>query len=297
MQRTLTKHASEDRPEKWTAGVDWFRYRTADFRDTKPLLDAIRDVQQQDYERAGKLSRWRFQGYEGWQTETVRYGQRGGRVIWESSGGKAPSTLGLSALCDGCALRIDLQITLSLSTPQPTFGSSLLTSITRTSRPSNRTPTLLGLHTATSGLWLGTVGRRTHRSYLRIYDKGVESRLAPKGKMWRVELEAKHSHAAELWLKNQHQLKDPAFCARYCVSCLKSSGCSWPFGDIGGDGEDLTLGRDTRTTPSRLASWLISSVAPTIPRLLTVFSVAEVLEMLNLSGVAAPTGKDNAQPS
>jgi hypothetical protein len=287
--------ANEDRPQKWTAGVDWFRYRTNDFEDTRPLLHAIRDVQQEDTQKASRLRPWRFQGYDGWQTDTIRYGQRNGRVIWESSGSAAQRTLGLSALCTGSAKRIDLQITLQLCTPLPTFGSSLLRSITQSSISQHRNQIRCGLHTETTGLWLGTVGRRTHRSYLRIYDKGVESRQAVKGKMWRIELEAKHSHAAELWLRNQHRLKDPEFCAAYCVSSLKSSGCSWPYGDLGTDEVDIALGRDQRTTPSRLAGWLINSVAPTIPRLLTVFSVHEVLEMLSLSDVAAPTGKDNAQ--
>lgn len=289
-------YANEERPEKWTAGIDWFRYQTAAFADPRRLIHAIRDVQQEDTQKASRLRPWRFQGYDGWQTDSIRWGQRNGRVIWESSGERAASTLALTELCGGSASRIDLQTTLSLSTPQPSFGTSLLKSIIQSSSSRRRSPIRVGLHTENSGLWLGTVGRRTHRSYLRIYDKGVEQRTAVKGKLWRIELEAKHSHAAELWLKNQHQLTEPRRCAAYCVSSLKSSGCSWPFGDIGDDDIDPALGRDPRTTPTRLAGWLCRSVAPTIPRLLTVYSVREVLEMLNLSGVAAPTGKDNVQP-
>lgn len=112
--------------------------------------------------------------------------------------------------------------------------------------------------------------------------------------MWRIELEAKYSHARELWRKESHRLNEPEFCANYCVSSLKSSGCSWPFGDIGGERLVQSLGGKTQSTPSRLAGWICASVAPVIPRLLTVYTVGEVLMMLGLSDVAAPTGKDNA---
>jgi hypothetical protein len=286
---------NEDRPEKWTGGVDWYRYRTRQFSDTRTLLDAIRDLQQKDYEAAGKVQRWHFQGYSGWRSETIRYGERDGKLIWESSGSRAASTLDLSELCTGQASRIDLQATVCLSTPQPGFGTSLLESITRTSNLSRRTPIRLGQHTETSGLWLGTVGTRTHHSYLRVYDKGVESKLAPSGKMWRVELEAKHQHAAQLCLKHQQDLKDPSFCANYSVRYLQSLGSSWPFGKLGDTAPDVDVGRSPHSTPGKLASWLILSVRPAVHRLLNVFTVAEVLEMLDLSAVATPTGKDRAQ--
>ena len=295
MQPNLQHHASTRCPQSWTGGLDWFRWRTADFADTRPLLEGLREVQYQDTQRASAIKPWRFQGYEGWHTDSVRYGQRGGNVIWESSGERAASTLGLTELCSGYASRIDLQVTLQLSEPQRSFGTSLLRSITQTSSSRHRTPTLLGCHTANSGLWLGTVGRRTSPSYLRIYDKGVEARLAPPGHVWRVELEAKGPHSRQLCSDHYSHLTDPKFCAAYCVSSLTRSGCSWPLAPFTDTRPNVVLGKSERATPLKLAAWLRNSVAPTIPRLLTVYTVAEVLEMLNLSAAVASTGKDNAQ--
>lgn len=217
-------------------------------------------------------------------------------MIWESSGERAHSTLALTELCPGFASRIDLQATLSLSRSLPGFGTYLLDSITQTSISRRRTPTRLGVSSANCGLWLGTVGRRTHHSYIRVYDKGVEARCAAPGTMWRVELEAKHSHAAELCRTNYHQLTNPAFCASYSVESLKSQGCSWPFAPFSDERVDRNTGRTSSTTPTKLAAWLYRSVNPAIRRVLTVYTVGEVLLMLGISDVAMPIGGDNARP-
>lgn len=283
-----------NRPEKWTAGIDWFRYKTREFADYRPVLAAIRDIQSKDLEKASNLRPWRFQGWAGQQTDTIRWGVSGGSLIWESSGTVAHSTLGLSDLCDGYASRIDLQITLSLCSPLLTFGTSLLKSIIPNSNSQPQTRIPAGLHLGTSGLWLGTVGKRTHHSYLRVYDKGVESRSAPPGKMWRVELETKYSHSRTLWQLNRRAMERPEWCAQYVVQSSTSRGFSWPFALHTDESLDVNVGRKTQTTPSRLAAWLCRSVSPVIPRLLTVFTVGEVLQMLGLSDVAVPTGKDDA---
>lgn len=285
MDHNFRKHGREGRPQKWTAAVDWFRWRTNDFDDIRPVIHAAQAIQDEDISRASFLKPWRFQGYEGWHTESIRWGQRGGRVIWESSGEKAACTWGRMPLSSGKALRIDLQTTLSLSTPQPTFGSSLLRSITQTSRSRRRTPILLGLHTESSGLWLGTVGRRTSPSYLRIYDKGVESRLAAPGVLWRVEVELKSQNAEQLCRTSLERLSEPVFCASYCEQSLTSRGCSWPFAPLTEESLDVSTGRKEQATPARLAQWISLSVRPVIQRLLTVYSADELRTMLGLSDV------------
>jgi hypothetical protein len=139
------------------------------------------------------------------------------------------------------------------------------------------------------------VGRRTSPSYLRIYDKGVESKLAPQGVLWRVEVEAKQSHARQLCLDHWSSLHDPRFCANYVASSVTRLGFRWPFSELASSPVDINLGKKQQTTAGQLAIWLTHTVAPTIPRLLSVFTVAEVLEMLKLSDVAVPIGKGNVQ--
>jgi len=294
MKRTLKEHGRVVSLEKWTGGIDWFRWQTTEFNDTKPLLDTIRDVQEGDRARASNLRRWSFQGFRGWQTDSLRWGQRNGRVLWESSGSPAAAMSDLSELCTGYASRIDTHCTMRLSAPLPSFGTSLLASTSPTSTSRSRRSILVSRHTATNGLWLGTVGRRTSPSYLRVYDKGVEARCAAPGVLWRIELEAKHQHARKLWELNQARLKSPEFCASYSVQSLTSRGFSWPFGPLANESLDTSAGPKPRSTIQSLAAWVCLSVRPAISRLRTVFTVAELLEMLGLSDVAAPTGKENA---
>jgi hypothetical protein len=294
MQRTLTRDGREVCLQKWTGGIDYFRWQTSEFNDTDDLQRALREIQDKDRGRASNLRRWSFEGYRGWQTDTVRWGQRNGRVLWESSGSAAAATLDLSELCTGYASRIDTHCTLALSTPQPSFGTSLLGSISPTSTSRSSRLTQVGLHTATNGLWLGTVGKRTAPSYIRVYDKGVEARCAAPGVLWRIELEAKRQHARKLWLTNSQNLRQSAWCASYSVASLTSRGFSWPFGPLDDTSHDTSAGPKPKSTIQSLAAWLVLSVRPAVSRMLTVFTVAELLEMLGLSAVAAPIGKDNA---
>jgi hypothetical protein len=294
MQRTFRDRGREVSLQKWTGGIDWFRWQTTEFSDTDALQRAIYSLQQEDRARASNLRRWSFQGYRGWQSDSIRWGQRNGRVLWESSGSQAAGTLALSELCTGYASRIDTHLTFALSAPLPSFGTCLLESTSPTSTSRHRRSTLVSRHTATNGLWLGTVGKRTAPSYLRVYDKGVEARCAAPGVLWRIELEAKHQHARKLWAENSQSLTSPAFCASYSLQSLTSRGYSWPFGALGNESHDTSAGPKPRSTIQSLAAWLVLSVRPGISRLRTVFTVAELLEMLGLSGVAAPTGKEDA---
>lgn len=199
--------------------------------------------------------------------------------------------------CTGFALRIDLQVTLRLSTSLPSFGRSLLKfSPTMTPLPS-RSRTRRGVAVATDSLWLGTVGRRTSPSYIRVYDKGVEAKCDEPGRLWRVEVESKGSHSRTLGCKHQSDLRRAEWCAQYCVQQLRSRGCCWPYGAFTNERCDVSILPDERPNATRLAAWIVQTVAPTIPRLLTVYTVDEVLQMLNLSDVAASTGRDNAHGS
>lgn len=291
----LKENTSASRPEKWTAGVDWFRYKVEHPDHIHPTMEAIRELQCNDAERASAVKPWRFQGYEGLATDSIRWGKRGGLVLWESSGARAADTMGFMAPSGGSALRIDLQVTFKFSTSQPHLGTSLMPSSQATTPTRRHRPIRVGLSTATDGLWLGTVGRRTSPSYIRVYDKGVESKLAAPGLIWRVEVEAKNTHSRELCQTHLSSLANPKFCASYVASSLTRLGSHWPWPELAKLPVDVKLGRKEETTAGKLACWVKHTVGPTIPRLLTVFTVAEVLEMLNLSAVAVPTGRGNVR--
>jgi len=294
MQPTLKSFETSRRPQKWTAAIDYFRWKVTSMAAVKPIRERLRELQYKDAQRASDIRRWSFEGYKGQASESVRWGERGGELIWESSGSQAASTVASMQPSSGFASRIDVALTFQFSQTLPGFGMSLLDYETRRQTTSHQKQTLFGVSTRTDGLWLGTVGRRTSHSYLRVYDKGIESKMAPRGILWRVELEAKQTHSRRLWADHSSSLNNPSFCASYVASSVRRLGLRWPYEALVPSSIDIRLGKKEETTAGKLAVWLATTVAPTLPRLLTVFSVAEVLEMLKLSDVAAPIAKDNA---
>lgn len=271
-----------------TAGVDWFRFRVDRLSEVRPTLAHVLEIQAEDEARAGKRRPWKFNGYEGHMTESIRYGLRGGKLLWETSGEAAPYTWTRMPLSGGVATRIDLQQTLRLSHALPGFGMRFLPLEATTHRLRLRCRRKVGLSRSSDGLWCGTVGRRTAHSYLRFYDKGVEKKRAAPGVLWRVELEAKYQHAEALCSQAVERMKDPDWCASYCEQQWKSAGCLWPITESNGAFAHVRIPPRAPAPASKLAVWLTHTVRPVIPRLLRVYTVREVLEMLGMEDVAAP---------
>lgn len=284
----MKENVKYPRPEKVTAGLDWFRWKMRHAGKDSPTMDHILTIQQEDYQRGEKVEPWSFQGFRGWKSPSIRYGLKDLELIWESSGETTHSTLIRMPPSSGVAKRLDLHTTLTFSSPQEEFGEQCLKySTPMPSPPPSNTP-LVGRSRRTDGLYCGTVGKRTHPRYWRVYDKGIESRSAPKGHVWRLELEAKGTLAEELCKTYRDQLTDPTFCAQYCVSSWRAQGHSWPVGFRIDEVHVVDAPRKPPSSITGLMFWAMQSVRPVTQRLLRVYSVAEVLEALGLSGVASP---------
>lgn len=194
----------------------------------------------------------------------------------------------------GSAKRIDLQVTLDFSSELLSFGDSCLRSSTQTTRRQRQSGTLIGRSTRTDGLFCGSVGKRTGPRYFRVYDKGVESKSAAQGRKWRLELETKYNLAEDLCNEHLCHLKEPRFCASYCIASWKSLGLSWPVTAFADDLKPVAIRNNEPSPAAKLLLWYGTTVKPTMPRVLSVFSVAEVLQMLGLEDVAIPTPKHHA---
>lgn len=278
----------------WHGAPDYFRWEAPWCKATEAGLDVARDIQDDDRRKGSAFKKWFFQGWRGFASDSIRWGTTGESLIWESSGETTSSTLTRMPLLPGSAKRIDLALTLSLSSSRPQFGTQCLERTTPMTKAPLRNQTRAGQWSATDGSFCGTVGKRTAPKYHRLYDKGVESETAPPGIKWRLELEAKQGLARELWRKHSSALMEPQFCASYCVQSWRSSGFSWPLAEFTSDIELVEVPAPKPSPPVTLAAWLRRSVAPTLPRVLTAYSVAELLELLGLSDVAQPKETSDA---
>lgn len=194
----------------------------------------------------------------------------------------------------GSGKRLDLQVTWTFSSALPSFGAWCLKSSTPTKIRQRQNGSLVGRWRRTDGSYIGQVGRRTHPRYWRVYDKGVESKDAPAGHKWRLELETKGTLAEDLCKLPVDQLTDQQFCARYLTSSWAQEGFSLPLTKFTERVDVLAVRRRPPSPAGDLLMWTHRTVAPALQRLLTVFTVDDVLTACGLSDVAISRRRNDA---
>lgn len=267
----------------WDAGVDWVTFIARTAKGTAELREAAAGIEHDYGDRAAKTRPFHMGGYEGWSTPTTALGYRGVSSLLRLSGTVAAEAWTKLQSCTGQPTRLDLQASLTLSEPRPSFGLRFLRLSSAAAAQKSSCLPRSGLRTDSKGLWLGTVGDRTKSRYLRVYDKGIESNTQEAGLLWRTELEAKGALAPALWASLQKASDTRMFSAACVEQAWRRSGCSWP---LRGFSKTRMLPRvPSRPSPDgeRLLLWLQTSVNPAIQRLLRTHPPAEILRALGLT--------------
>lgn len=278
----------DDLYRRITAGVDWITLIADGRKQADSLATVVDALARVEGASGASVKPFRFMGFEGRQVGGVRLGFRGADAVTQLSGELCDSSWTRLASLPGRVTRLDLQTTVELSTSLPQFARRLLSPAAKTRHQPPQYRPRIAYSSDTQGLAIGTVGRRTNRRYARVYDKGIEKRSAPSGILWRVELEAKQDLSIELWDSLKSQRDVPAWCYATCESHWKSWGLSWRL-PASSDRPEVTKAPRKELAPAHaLAAWLRSSVAPTLPRVLTMYSVAELLEQLGIDHLAMP---------
>lgn len=208
--------------------------------------------------------------------------------MWETSGAAARSIMTRMPLSGGTVTRVDLQQTVLLSAARPQFGTHCLQLAETTPNPRLLSGRPVGLQSRSNGAWCGLVNDRDAPEYFRLYDKGTESKSHGRGLRWRLELEVKYSHADALWRRHREDLMDPQWLASYLKQRWLSQGCCWPIAVDVDDAAPVKPEPSSRPTLGALAVWMHRTVRPVVVRLLKVYTVNEVLQMLELDLVAQP---------
>lgn len=284
MDRTEVPQASpgESSGWRWDAGIDWVTYISRTRHAVAAIEGLGQQLRREHIEPSAKERPFNLCGYSGWQTSALRVGRRGHCAMMQLSGELASRCYTELRPYGGQPTRLDVQVTLELSQPQPRFGRRFLrpTRATKTSPPSTRPPT--GLSTDSRGLFLGTVGARTSSRYLRLYDKGIELGTQPAGVLWRAELEAKGRLAQAMWA----QLGSVENVRRWCYDSVadnwQRSGYGWPLSGPSQDAHGCRVPTAPPPDSQRLLRWLSMSVAPVIRRLLAQYSPEHLAWILGL---------------
>ena len=275
--------------EYFDAGVDWITAIGCTPRDVE-LLEALYLEDHRTGRAAGAKTRpWKFMQYEGEWTASTKLGSWQGKRLMQTSGPAATAMLTRMRSFGGRISRLDVQVTATLERSLSCFATSSISLSTDQSVPARCSQLHTGYSSDSKGLCIGTVGRRTAERYLRVYDKGVETGKLPAGRQWRLEAETKQSLAQLLWHRLQLSEASSVSCYASVQSLWKSAGRPWLLPECSADAGPLRTPPKEPPDAARLAAWVSSSVAPTLPRILTRYTVAQLLELLGLDGLAEPT--------
>jgi hypothetical protein len=268
--------------ESVTSGVDWLTYTCPPGDDAERLLALGYDIVREQATAGAKCSPFGTHGYRGKQTPQAAVGQRWDGVYLRLSGGLACSKWGEIGPCGGHPTRLDVQTTFLLRSSSPECGRRIFSG-TPTSQARPGRPPLYSFSTDTAGAWIGRAGSRSSRAYLRVYDKGQESKAHAPGRLWRIEAELKREYAEDQWKSLQrapdagtHCYASSAFWARRC-------GLDWPLPT---PSEDVKLNPLPEKIPPdviQTMEWLRIQVRPSVQRLVEAGYPTGVLEMLGLA--------------
>lgn len=263
-------------------GIDWVTWIDRSDHGAE-TAEAIAHAMVREHEPLGtKVRPFNLHGYEGWGTAHFRYGRRGHSGMIQCSGTGAAYAWTMLPSSTGRVTRLDVQITHYLSRSQPLYGMRFLRCSPRAARSSPSRSPRSGLSKDSTGLFLGTVGARTNSRYLRVYDKGVETRLHPPGHLWRTELEAKGTFAQRLWQDLQKAPDKAVWCLRSVAQQWSRSGRCWPLTSLVPTEGGIAVPKDPPSEIERTARWMRQTVVPVVERLCAAYGRDSVLRMLGL---------------
>ena len=126
-------------------------------------------------------------------------------------------------------------------------------------------------------------GSRFSDRFVRIYDKGMESKLPELRDHWRGEIEL-HRSRAKLTAHQMLQSKAPNVWASQAVSQhLKKLGIAWPSAlHVSQTVAQLPKPERNQSRDGRRLQWLRYQVRPTVARLSHSYSRVELLDVLGL---------------
>jgi Replication initiation factor len=180
-----------------SVGVDWLTCTQFRATDDCPLKAEIERVIYKERELGNDDLKWRGQGYYGHRSGGAAVGVREDTylaILTSDCARKNWRSVGLWAT--NCS-RIDVQITLELEEKDPTLFDRLEAHLCFLPPRRGRPIGVCRVRDNKGGNTL-YVGSRQSDWYMRIYDKGIESKTADAGKLIRIEVERKRRPAKQL---------------------------------------------------------------------------------------------------
>lgn len=180
-----------------SAGIDWVTCSKNEVAPGEPFDDLAHGLLHQSLQEGESVRLGTWLGYAGLRTASAFYGWLGRKaVVWLSGPHSPLPTVKLIEASDNVS-RLDLQLTIESTPPDKALGRvNYRLAANYDGRPGMR-PIVTEIHDTKNG-HTTTVGSRISDQYGRNYDKGIESKIAPAGTLWRYEVEYKRAMAKKI---------------------------------------------------------------------------------------------------
>jgi hypothetical protein len=176
------------------SGVDWITVTQANDRNGAQLLDAAEAILDLEADAGNDMRQGVWQGYNTIRCGGAMMGERADTVVAQLTGQVAARHWASLVPLARNVSRMDFQCTGRYRVPRPDLARDSFAVLPE--RPYDRgRPRRAGLIAYQSKGDTLMLGSRASLAYGRHYDKGVESKTAEPGRVWRWELELKREQA------------------------------------------------------------------------------------------------------
>lgn len=260
------------------ASVDWITC-TASTKDAQSALWQVgQRVLNRNESEGEHTSRWHAHGYEGWTNGHVALAGRKDGCILRISGQEASNQWHKAFRAAENCSRLDLAVDCYFDPPMLELSRQIYRDASHVKPVNGRSPTRSLIVSGDGGSTV-YIGARASEQYGRVYDKGIEAKMAPAGVWWRWEVEYKGGHSYALGdvlsRTDDHRVAIVSNVAHWFRTRTTHSYTST-------DGfSSILLSRDP-TSVDRALSWLSRGVRPTVQRLIDVVGRDRVLSALGL---------------
>lgn len=264
-----------------STSVDFLTVTSKDIDGLAAINDAYKALtsQMSNYDRMCRV--WRFKGFSGESCGSVRQGLReDGWAILMVSGGAAHEASKILEIKDANVTRLDLQVTVKFEVCQEHYARGVFNLLTTGGVGKTKNVSSRFITSSSKGETV-YIGSRTSQQMARIYDKGIESDLAPAGFLWRYEVEFKKPLASRVFSTIQASEAPNLGIPEIVYHWLLKRGVkpTWP---ISGDAPIVEVAWKAKSL-ERTLSWLRTQVRPTVLRLLDAGNLQDVENALQLS--------------
>lgn len=201
-----------------STGIDWLTASARRSERWKELRELGYQIVESEAALGNDTRRLHAQGYVGWSSGGASYGVRGDGAFLQMRSDVARERWHEAMPFASNVSRIDVQHTLELEPADPIFVKRQFQRAQKARAKRGRSAALCLIDGLERGRTLN-IGRRTSDRYGRVYDKGLESKCAPAGKLIRFELEVKGKQSMPLAIRladdHQNALAYYATCAGY----------------------------------------------------------------------------------